>query len=257
MPRCSVAGCGRDARKRGMCQMHYRRWRNTGDPHAVRSKLQNLVGKKFERWTVVKRSSNHGPATYWHCQCSCGTMRNVAASSLVTGLSRSCGCLGSEVRTSFGVTHGASRRGKMTPEYCAWLAMKERCFNPLGKNYANYGGRGITVCARWFNNFSTFLADMGPRPSPKHSLDRTNNDGDYRPDNCRWATKTTQARNSRNTRLVDLSDGAGPLPLAAQCERLNLNYRNIRSRIGRGLSPEEALRKPTRLPYIPFTRTGR
>ena len=164
------------------------------------------------------------------------------------------------MRKSFGITHGQSRNRnghKTTPEYAAWIAMKERCHNPLGKNYPNYGGRGITVCKKWLRDFFAFFSDMGKRPSRAYSLDRINNNGNYEPGNCRWATQTMQARNSRRVRLVDLSDDAGPLPLVEQCERFNLNYRNIRSRIGHGLSPKEALRKPTRQPYIPFTRARR
>jgi hypothetical protein len=88
------------------------------------------------------------------------------------------------------------RLSRIIPEYSVWSDMRRRCFTPTHKNYAGYGGRGITVCPRW-NSFTTFLADMGPRPSPKHSIDRKDNDGNYEPANCRWATQPEQIRNRR------------------------------------------------------------
>ena len=92
--------------------------------------------------------------------------------------------------------HGFARPGKEAPEYRAWAALRNRCSNPNHDAYKNYGGRGIKVCERW-NDFLAFLEDMGPRPSPKHSIDRINNDGNYEPDNCRWATRSEQCRNMR------------------------------------------------------------
>ena len=97
-------------------------------------------------------------------------------------------------------THGMTK----TPEFRAWAHMKHRCFNPNHPRYLDWGGRGIMVCDRWKNSFENFLADMGTKPSPKHSIDRIDNDGDYCPDNCRWATKTDQSNNKRNNRLITI-----------------------------------------------------
>lgn len=91
--------------------------------------------------------------------------------------------------------------GTKSVEYNTWAQMKARCYNSKSHNYINYGARGITVCDRWKNSFGAFLKDMGPRPSPKHSIDRINNNGNYEPNNCRWATNSEQVRNQRNTRL--------------------------------------------------------
>ena len=93
-----------------------------------------------------------------------------------------------------------------TPEYKAWRAMKDRCFNPNTKYYSNWGGRGIAVCDRWKNSFQNFFLDMGSRPTAKHSLDRIDNDGNYSVENCRWATKAEQQNNQRSNRLITIDD---------------------------------------------------
>ncbi|MBK7380396.1 MAG: hypothetical protein IPJ03_15690 [Ignavibacteriales bacterium] len=85
------------------------------------------------------------------------------------------------------------------PEFCVWLKMRERCLKPNTKEYGNYGGRGIKVCDRWVNNFNNFLEDMGSRPTPKHQIDRIDNEGNYEPNNCRWVSQTVNARNKRTT----------------------------------------------------------
>lgn len=90
-----------------------------------------------------------------------------------------------------------------SPEYAAWAGIKQRCLNKKNRFYKNYGGRGITVCARWLNSFDNFCADMGPRPSPKHSIERVNNDLGYSPENCKWATKFEQTRNTRRNVILE------------------------------------------------------
>jgi len=132
----------------------------------------------------------------------------------------------------------------MSPEYSTWHAMKRRCFSPQVANYAYYGGRGIGVCERWKESFGAFLADMGPRPSPDHTLDRIDPDADYCPENCRWATRSEQQRNKRNNRLVTL-DGES-ITLAEACERLNLPYKTIQHRLQLGWSEHRALHEPLR-----------
>lgn len=111
----------------------------------------------------------------------------------------------------------------VTPEHRAWAAMKTRCLNPKCRSFKNYGKRGITVCERWLHSFSQFLADMGPRPSKNHSIDRIDNDGPYSPENCRWATMLTQNNNKRNTPMITFEGITKPLTHWAKKYGLNLD----------------------------------
>ena len=145
----------------------------------------------------------------WECSCECGKTCVVASGNLRSGSTKSCGCLlrdtARNLRAAMGRAsrkHGQAggRSGTRTPEYSAWLAMKDRCYRQGHKNYPLYGGRGIIVCARWIESFEAFFADIGPRPSSKHSIDRIDTNGNYEPDNCRWATAFVQNNNRRNVK---------------------------------------------------------
>lgn len=142
--------------------------------------------------------------------------------------------------------HGESRVAgthKNSTEYKAWKAMRERCNNPRCRHFANYGGRGIKVCARW-SDFALFLADMGRKPTPKHSIDRVDNDKGYEPENCRWATPSEQACNRQNT--VRLTLEGRTASLKEWCEKKGIAYATVWSRIATGMSPEAALSTPAR-----------
>jgi hypothetical protein len=166
--------------------------------------VYDLVGQTFERLTVLKR--DHGK--YWLCQCSCGETTIVAGYRLKSGHTRSCGCFRRECTTQKNLRHGlATRRGGREPEYIAWQNMKKRCLDKNSVDYKNYGGRGITVSAEWLNDYPKFRADMGAKPTPKHTLERVNNNGGYMKSNCKWATRKEQAANQR-PRLMHSKQGA-------------------------------------------------
>jgi len=125
--------------------------------------------------------------------------------------------------------HGCASPGRRTVEYQAWLSMKGRCLNPRNKNYASWGGRGIKICERWTNSFETFLKDIGLRPSRKHSLHRKDNDGNYEPNNCQWATAKQQARSRRNNRLLTF-DGK-TMPMSAWADSLLISKGTLYRRL--------------------------
>jgi hypothetical protein len=160
----------------------------------------NLIGQRFGRLVVLARDyTSRSHRIYWRCQCDCGTVRTFAGQELRRGQAKSCNCLRIEQLVARMRSHGEAARAtyKRTPEYRAWQEMRRRCSAEHRRGYDNYGGRGIRVCAEWDASFETFLAHVGRRPSPHHSLDRINNDGHYEPGNVRWATPREQRANQR------------------------------------------------------------
>lgn len=161
-----------------------------------------MVDKKFGRLTVVCRSVfSPQYKTYWDCRCDCGGAISVRKDHLVSGKIRSCGCFRNETTIIRTRTHG-QRATIPTAEYTAWRAMLQRCYNPNYAKFERYGGRGITVCARWRNSFKNFFLDMGLKPSPNHTLDRENNDRGYSKRNCKWKTVLEQGRNKSSNRWI-------------------------------------------------------
>ena|SRR6266567_934956 len=151
-------------------------------------------GDRFGRLTAVSFSHrNASGQACWLCKCTCGETCVTRQSRLIGGVTRSCGCYRLELHTK----HGFARRGKVVPEHKAWREAIARTTNRNNKGWPYYGGRGIRVCPRWLASFAAFFKDVGPRPSPAHSLDRIDNDGGYEPGNVRWATKKQQANNRR------------------------------------------------------------
>lgn len=149
---------------------------------------------------------------------------------------------------------GPNGKKKALPEYVAWQRMKARCFDRNRESYYRYGGRGITVCERWLNSFANFVADMGVKPSPKHTLERIDNDGNYEPSNCRWATHKEQCRNRVSSRLITIGDET--MCLAAWSERAAVKDGTIDSRLKYGWPPEIAIFAPAGTKYLP-PRGGR
>lgn len=158
-------------------------------------KSLDITGRKFGRLTVLRFVETRKKHRYWECSCECGGTAIVSLDTIGKRVF-SCGCYHLQRIKESNSTHGLSA----TIEYHTWERMKNRCYNIRAADYADYGGRGIEVCTRWRNNFVAFLLDMGKRPTRRHSIDRRNNNGNYDPDNCRWATPKEQANNRREAR---------------------------------------------------------
>lgn len=170
--------------------------------------------------------------------CDCGTVKTYLWHRLKVGKTRSCGCLHRDELVQRLTTHGMSK----TPTYTAWFRMRRRCDNKKDKHHWKYyGGRGIKVCPRW-ESFENFLEDMGERPSAKHSLDRINNDGNYSPENCKWSTRTEQARNKRSNHLLTINGETRCVKEWATIR--GVLYQTILTRLDRGWSEEEAIMTP-------------
>ena len=186
-------------------------------------KLENLNGQKFGSLFVLKYDSNYK----WFCKCLCGKIISVKSAKLKNGDTKTCGC-------KIGFSSGNSK----LVEYKIWLGIKNRCYNKNYMHFDSYGKRGIKVCDRWLESFENFLEDMGKRPSKEFSIDRIDVNKDYSPENCRWVDQKTQARNKRNTKIVNYK--GVEKPVIELCEELNLNYSKIISRLKRGWLVEKA-----------------
>ena len=181
----------------------------------------NLIGMTFCRLTVI---SEQGKSVrndiMWLCKCTCGNETTLPTRKLKGGEVKSCGCYKGDYMRSKMTTHDHAR----TRTYTSWNSMKNRCTNPNHISYANYGGRGISICDRWVNSFENFLYDMGERPTGK-TLDRINTNGIYEPLNCKWSTLKEQQRNRRYVRKMEYNGEIKTLP--EWCDILNLNKTKV------------------------------
>jgi hypothetical protein len=205
---------------------------------------KDMTGQRFGKLTVLERAPNNTagktPCSQWKCQCDCGATAVVRGHCLRTGHTTSCGCHGRSVGGKRTRTHGRSGEGI----YIIWQKMIERCHKPDNPAYDRYGGRGIYVCDRWRESFENFLEDMGERPSLEHSIDRKENDGPYCKDNCRWATDTEQARNTRRNHY--LTYNGRTMAISAWAEEIGLTTDTLNGRIYRGWDVHRALTEPLR-----------
>lgn len=205
-----------------------------------RGKPFRLQGQRFGLLTVLRRATgNERPPgknkpSRWICRCDCGVERGFRGTYLLDGRSKICGQNGHRTQLLSALHQ---------PEYSSWSGMRRRCLNPKSPRYKHYGARGIMVCDRWRGSFDNFFIDMGERPTTKHSLERIDNNGNYEPGNCRWATDKEQRRNTQRTVFVEF-DGHR-ISLADYCEITGIKRNTIKSRLDRGWTLQEAVTIPT------------
>jgi len=186
----------------------------------------DMTGKRFGYLTVLRQDGRYkNGRLLWMCRCDCGKEWRVEGTNLRRGQVKGCGC-----QKGGKVIHGRSG----DPVHYIWVQMRQRCENRNSPSYGRYGGRGIRVCPRW-ERFENFLDDMGDRPSPKHSIDRIDNNGDYCPENCRWATKIEQANNTSTNRFIDTP--IGPMTVANAARMLGITINAMQQRMANW--PEE------------------
>ncbi len=184
---------------------------------------KDLTGKKYGKLIAIRSIGKNKWGIYkWLCQCDCGKITVLDINSF--GKVKSCGCL----------LNSRNRMSVLHKEYYnIYSAMIQRCYNLNNRSYKRYGARGIKVCDRWLNSFENFFVDMGEKPSSEHSIDRIDNNGDYTPQNCRWATRKEQAQNTRRSRKLTfdgktktMSEWARQLKISRQClqQRMKQGY---------------------------------
>lgn len=199
------------------------------------------IGERFGRWTVIAQArSDQRSHKKWLCRCDCGTKKVVYQYNLNSHASCSCGCLKDELTIMRSTIHGYGTRQGRSPEYRVWIEIRQRCENKDNKHYKNYGGRGIKVCESWRRSFTIFLSylqnTIGLRPSPDHSIDRIDNNGNYEPWNVRWATYKEQSRNTRRTIKIN------GMSLIDFAKKHDIEYGTIRSRYHHGDRGEKLVR---------------
>lgn len=211
-------------------------------------KALDLTNQRFTRLLAVSKATpidfGYAKHSAWNCQCDCGKELIVETQKLRSGHTRSCGCLLVDFCKTTKIKHGhaigKNETGKTTPEYSSWASAKSRCFNTDSADYPDYGGRGITMCEEWRDNFQAFFDYMGPKP-PKTSLGRINNNGNYEPGNCRWETSKQQSNNHRRTIWVDMPDGT-KLSLKQFTNICGVKYIHAYHRVKfRGMTPYQAV----------------
>lgn len=202
-------------------------------------KILDLTGERYGRLQVIKYVGIKDTHKVYLCKCDCGNKKVIKSSDLRSGRVKSCGCYRSQYITHKNETHGL-RKHRL---YSIWANMKSRCYNPNATHYKRYGGRGISICDEWINDFKTFYdwaVENGY--SDDLSIDRIDVNGNYEPSNCRWVTDKEQSINKSSNKIFTLNNKSKSL--IEWCEEFNINYKTVQDRLARGWDINRALTEP-------------
>jgi hypothetical protein len=197
-------------------------------------RTKDLTGLKFGRLKIIGPVRGEHGTIVWLCRCSCGAEKEIFGTNLKQGNVESCGCLAKELKTK----HGLYK----IPEYQVWKSMKSRCSNPNNIGYHRYGGRGIYICKRWWDDFGNFISDMGRRPNPTDTLERIDNNMGYLGANCCWASRKVQNNNTRSNHYITHKGETHTMSEWATIT--GIHYSTLRIRLQRGWSEHDALTRP-------------
>lgn len=213
--------------------------------HEGGKEVRDLTGQRFGRLIAIREDgrTKQGQAK-WLCQCDCGNIKSIASASLTGGLTKSCGCYNSELRTNLNLKHGDAFRHNKARLYEVWCAMIKRCENPNDDHFYCYGGRGVSVCADWhkYENFKAWAYANGYDDSAGRgqcTIDRIDNNKGYEPGNCRWVDMRAQGKNTRKAKMLTIQGKTKPLTQWA--EEKNIRPGTIHSRLRNGWAVEEAV----------------
>lgn len=197
-----------------------------------------MINQRYGRLIVIAEAGrDKGRNRLWECRCDCGSTIKARGFSLKSGRTQSCGCLMREVNAQRIKARSITHNHSYTSTYHIWRTMRDRCYNPSSKVYPRYGGRGIEVCERWRQSFAAFLEDMGERPHGL-SIERRDNNGNYSPENCYWATTSAQRRNRRDG-LHNITFRGRTMPMKDWAEHLNIPYKTLAARLNDSQWPIE------------------
>lgn len=228
---CKCLSCGKEIEVRAEHIKNQKGCRVCAD----KRNMKNIGGNKYGRLTVLSLSNKKGKRVNWECECDCGKIVIVCSTSLISGNSKSCGCLRDENGALSRTKHGMY----YTPEYRAWINMVARTTNPKQTRADRYIGRGITICDSWRNSFKEFYKDMGKRPNYKTSIDRIDNNKGYYKDNCRWATQKEQMNNMSRNHMIE--HNGKTISISMWSELLNINQKVISYKIKQGKTLAEII----------------
>lgn len=208
-------------------------------------KKLDVTGQKFGLLLAIEAVDSPGRRTFWRFKCDCGNVKSICLEHVRDGRTISCGCARIAATVARSITHGNSVGRKESRELKSYKHAKSRCLNPNDEKYPWYGGRGITMCAKWIEDAAAFIADMGPCP-PGHTIDRYDPNGNYEPGNCRWATTHQQARTRTDNVLVEYQGET--LVLKDYASLMGINYKSLHAKLKyKGKSLEQATDELMRL----------